>query len=229
MNTVVFMNQIAEYQFLRYVYSMLIGLTGTYCAGKNHVAAILEQRGLAALDVDKLGYIAIENKKAAIVARFGADIQNQDGTINRRRLGKKVFGREGELFALEAIVHPEANRLTLEWIAARNGNNCVINAALLHKSAVFGELNGIIVVCAPLLIRLIRAKRRDKLPWASLLRRFSSQKQFFAQYLAKNADIYRVENPGIGKSGFLPGSRRATRLECRIDAILSKLGPNTTV
>jgi dephospho-CoA kinase len=203
---------------------MLIGLTGMYCAGKNHVAAMLEQRGCAVLDVDKLGHTAIENKKTEIITRFGKDIQNQDGSVNRQRLGKKVFGREADLFALEAIVHPEANRLTLEWIAAQNGKNCVINAALLHKSAIFDELDGIIVVSAPLPVRLIRAKRRDKLPWTSLLRRFSSQKQFSAQYLAENADIYKVENPGIGKSGFLPGSRRVTRLECRIDAILSKLG-----
>jgi dephospho-CoA kinase len=201
---------------------MLIGLTGMYCAGKNHVAAILEGRGFAVLDVDKLGHTAIENKKADIIARFGKDIQNQDGSVNRRRLGERVFGRENELSALEAIVHPEANRLTLEWIAAHNGQKCVINAALLHKSAVFGQLDGIIVVSAPLFVRLIRAKRRDKLSWTSLLRRFSSQKQFSAQYLAENADIYNVENPGIRELGF-------QRLECRIDAILSKLGPKTTV
>jgi dephospho-CoA kinase len=208
---------------------MLIGLTGMYCAGKNHVAAILERRGLAVLDVDKLGYTAIENKKADILTRFGKDIQNQDGSVNRRLLGERVFGKKNELSALEAIVHPEANRLTLEWIAAHNGQKCVINAALLHKSAVFDRLDGIIMVSAPVFIRLIRAKRRDKLPWTSIFRRFSSQKQFIAQYLAENADIYKVENPGIGELGFLPNSRRSKRLEYRIDAILSKLGSNTTV
>jgi len=201
---------------------MLIGLTGMYCAGKNHVAAILEKRGFTVLDVDKLGHTAIENKKEDIIARFGKDIQNQDGSVNRRLLGEKVFGKKNELSALEAIVHPEANRLTLEWVTAHNGQKRVINAALLHKSAVFNQLDGIIVVGAPVFVRLIRAKRRDKLPWVSLLRRFSSQKQFTAQYLAKNADIYRVKNPGIRELGFL-------RLERRIDAILSKLGPNTTV
>jgi len=193
---------------------MLIGLTGMYCSGKNFVAALLEQRGLPVLDVDKFGYIAIENKKDAIIARFGADILNQDGSINRRLLGEKVFGRQDELAALEAIVHPEANRLTLEWIAAQSGAPCVINAALLHRSAVFDRLDGIILVSAPWLVRLIRAKRRDMLPWAVLLKRFSSQKQFAAQYLAGNADIYKVENPGTNKTG----------LERRLDAVLSRMG-----
>jgi dephospho-CoA kinase len=111
-------------------------------------------------------------------------------------------------------VHAEANRLSLEWIAAHNGKPCVINAALIHKSAVFDRLDGIILVSAPWLVRLIRAKQRDKLPWAVLLRRFSSQKQFAAQYLAGNADIYKVENPGTNRA----------KLECRLDVILSGMG-----
>ena len=185
-----------------------------YCAGKNYVATLLEERGFPILDVDKLGYAVIENKKNAICARFGADLLNDDRTINRRLLGEKVFGRTEELTALEAIVHPEANRLSLEWIAAREGQPCVINAALLHKSAVFDRLDGIILVNAPCLIRLIRAKQRDKLPWGALLKRFASQKQFAAQYLAGNADIYKVENPGTNR----------TRLERRLDVILSRIG-----
>ena len=197
---------------------MIIGLTGMYCAGKNLVGSILEKRGLAVLDVDKLGHIAIENQKAAIFARFGEDIQNSDGSVNRRLLGKKVFGKEKELAALEAIVHPEANRLTMEWIEAENRKNCVINAALLHKSAVFRQLDGVILVNAPLFVRLIRAKKRDRLPWLVIIKRFWSQRHFFVQYLAGNADTYRVENPGFGELRLLTG------LEDRIVEILSKLG-----
>ena len=192
-------------------YNMLIGLTGAYCAGKNHVAALLEQRGLPTLDVDKLGYAAIEAEKAAICARFGDDIRRPDNTVDRRRLGEKVFGKPGELAALEAIVHPSANRLTEEWIAAQGGKTCVINAALLHRSTVFERLDRVILVTAPFLIRLLRAKKRDRLPWRVLLKRFASQRNFTSQYLAGKADIYRVENSGF-------------HLESRIDAILSREG-----
>ena len=197
---------------------MLIGLTGLYCAGKNHAAALLEKRGLPVLDVDKLGHTAIENQKAAIIGRFGEDVTNSDGSVNRRLLGAKVFGKEDELASLEAIVHPEVNRLTAQWIEARQGSPCVINAALLHKSVAFGNLDCIILVTAPLLDRLIRAKRRDKLPWPAIFRRFASQKQFIAQYSAGNADIYRVENPGLAKSPF------PAQPEKRIGEILAKLG-----
>jgi len=195
---------------------MLIGLTGKYCAGKNHVAALLETRGLPVLDVDKLGYQALEMEKEAVFAQFGADLQKADGSLDRRLLGQRVFGKPEKLAALEAIVHPPANRLTDEWIAAQNGP-CVINAALLHRSSVFNRLDRIIVVAAPLLTRLLRAKRRDRLPWLAIIRRFASQKDFNTQYLAVNAEIYRVENPGLS------GSRSPyykEKLERRIDKVI---------
>jgi dephospho-CoA kinase len=196
----------------------LIGLTGAYCAGKNHVADLLKKRGLTVLDVDKLGHAAIEAEKAAILSRFGGDLANPDGTVNRRRLGEKVFGKPGEMAALENIVHPAANRLTEEWLSARAGKHCVFNAAVLHKSSVFGRLDFIILVEAPFFIRLLRARKRDGLPWRSLLKRFGSQKHFISQYLSGKADIYRVYNPSFG---FRPYE---AQLENRINEILSGEG-----
>ena len=207
---------------------MLIGLAGSYCAGKNHVAAILSRRGLPVLDVDRLGHICLEGQKAEVFARFGDDVRAPDGSVNRKALGAKVFGNRTEMAALEEIVHPEANRMTLEWLAVQGGlavgaegRTCVINAALLHKSAVFDRLDCIILVRAPWPVRLVRARRRDGLPWPDLLRRLSSQKRFTSQYLAGNADIYIVENPGIGE----PVSSKRSGLERRIDEILARLKP----
>jgi dephospho-CoA kinase len=204
----------------------IIGLTGMYCAGKNYVALLLEQRGLPALDLDALGHTALETEKDAVAARFGSDIINPDGTINRRLLGKKVFGNPDELAALEAIVHPVVNRMTEQWISEQSGN-CVINAALLHKSSVFNSLDFIILVNAPLPTRLRRARRRDGLSCAALLGRFARQKDFYPQYLSGNADIYKVENSGFCiKSGVsTPVRQRAhEKLKCRIDEILINEG-----
>jgi dephospho-CoA kinase len=202
----------------------IIGLTGTYCAGKNHVAGLLERRGLAVLDVDKLGHQAIAEEREAIVARFGDAVLGPGGEVDRRRLGARVFGKPEELAALEALVHPAANRLTLDWLKARGEGPCVINAALLHKSAVFGRLDAVILVRAPLLTRLLRAKRRDRLPWPALIRRFQSQWDFSARYRDKNflgnADIYVIDNRGRARV-----SRTAKdALERRIDEILANAG-----
>jgi dephospho-CoA kinase len=202
----------------------LIGLTGTYCAGKNHIAALLEERGLPVLDVDKLGHQVIEAEKEAIFARFGQNLRDSGGNVDRRLLGAKVFGKPGELAALEAIVHPAANRLTEEWIAQKMAPSAfsgVINAALLHKSSAFERLDFIILVQAPFLTRLLRAKKRDGLSWFALIRRFASQKNFTSQYLSGKADIYKVDNRGYSCSG---SRRYKAQLESRINAILSGEG-----
>ena len=205
----------------------IIGLTGTYCAGKNHVALILEKRGLPVLDLDKLGHRVIETVKNRLLERFGADILGKDGLIDRKRLGEKVFGRSGELAALEEIIHPAVNRETLAWIDSREESACVINAALLHRSSAFELLDSIIIVEAPLAVRLCRARKRDKLPWAVLLKRFRSQNEFTSQYFKGKTDIYRVSNASdCGNSGFFGLGKRspAVKLENRIDEILSLRG-----
>jgi dephospho-CoA kinase len=195
---------------------MVIGLTGYYCAGKNHVARLLEQRGLPVLDLDKLGHEVIEKEQDRLLALFGDAILGKDGHIDRKSLGAKVFGRPAELAALEDIIHPSVNRETIAWINSREEKACVINAALLHRSSAFETLDAIILVEAPLVVRLLRAKRRDKLGWIALLKRIKSQKNFFSQYYAGKTDIYRV-----GNSGYF-GSQK--KLGIRVEEILSLRG-----
>jgi dephospho-CoA kinase len=195
----------------------VIGLTGTYCAGKNYIGRLLEERGLPVLDLDKLGHAAIEIQREAILARFGRDILGAGDAIDRRLLGVKVFDKPEELAALEGIVHPAVHTMTTQWIADQGGRPCVINAALLHRSSAFEALSCIILVQAPVLTRLLRAKKRDGLPLTQLLRRFWSQRQFSSQYSAKKADIYVIENPGYFGS-------RPSVCENRINEILSRVG-----
>ena len=165
---------------------MIIGLTGLYCAGKNHVGLLLEKQGIPVLDVDKLGHKIIETEAEKITGRFGKKILDPNGKIDRKLLRKLVFGKPEELTDLESIVHPGVNRLTEEWIADKRAGKvsgletgtCVINAALLHKSTVFDKLSLIIAVYAPFPIRFFRALRRDKRPLPELFKQLVNQKNF---------------------------------------------------
>ena len=202
----------------------LIGITGKYCSGKNHVSSLLEKKGYPSLDLDKLGHKAIEAERDLILKRFGTDIlvdnilagdiPGADNLIDRRKLGQKVFGSQKELRALEEIVHPWVNKETKLWINSREESVCLINAALLHRSSAFEQFDLIIIVEAPFLIRLLRAKRRDKLPWLVLLRRLRSQKNFDSQYLRRKTDIYRVGNFSVCMNS-------GAKLENKLDEILS--------
>jgi dephospho-CoA kinase len=183
-----------------------------YCAGKNHIASLLEKRGIPSLDVDKLGHAALEQERDAILRRFGPEVLGTGGVIDRKKLGALVFGKREELAALEVIVHPAANRLTEQWLREREGQRLVINAALLHRSSVFDRLDAIILVTAPWFVRLVRARRRDHLPWGELFRRFYSQRNFTSQYFRENTDIHIVNNGPFGKP------------DKRLDDILERIG-----
>jgi len=192
---------------------MIIGLTGKYCAGKNYAASLFEKKGLPVLDVDKLGHPVLESEKEAIFSRFGEDLKKADGSLNRRLLGQRVFGKQEELAALETIVHPPVNKMTEAWIDSQKGS-CVINAALLHRSSVFNKLDKIIIITAPFLTRFLRAVKRDKLQFKEILKRFSSQNNFYAQYLSVNAEIHR-----IGNLGFIDSKKLSRSIDKIIEGI----------
>ena len=149
---------------------------------------------------------------------FGEDILAPDGKVDRRLLGKKVFGKPEEMAILERIVHPVINNLSENWISLQGKGPCILNAAVLHKFSAFKKLDALIVVTAPLALRFYRSFKRDKLKLGELYKRFLSQKDFppyGSKLFLPSADIYIIRNSGFS------GSLKT--LEKRLDVILEGL------
>jgi dephospho-CoA kinase len=86
-----------------------VGLTGGIASGKSTVAKMFEDKGAYLIDFDALAHFAEEPEQPAwkaIVEFFGIDILNEDGTINRAKLGQIVFSDQEKLSRLNSIVHP---------------------------------------------------------------------------------------------------------------------------
>jgi dephospho-CoA kinase len=86
-----------------------VGLTGGIASGKSTVAKMFEDKGAYLIDFDALAHFAEEPDQPAwkaIVEFFGTDILNEDGTINRTKLGLIVFADQEKLSRLNSIVHP---------------------------------------------------------------------------------------------------------------------------
>ncbi|GMO30178.1 MAG: dephospho-CoA kinase [Spirochaetaceae bacterium] len=173
---------------------MLIGLTGLCCAGKNYIASLLETNGFSVLDVDKLGHNALDEAADSVFARWGSVVAGEDGRVLRKKLAELVFGKQSELAALEAIVHPVVNRHIEMWINEAAGKTRFINAALLHKCEAVKKLDAVIVVKAPFILRIIRAKKRDSISFCAILRRFIAQKSFYKHYKRLNKPLYFINN-----------------------------------
>lgn len=181
----------------------VIGLTGPMCAGKNQAQTILARYGFAVLDTDETAHEALECVRDRVIEEFsavalekGIQLTNTDGSIDRRALGVVVFSNPELLARHEEIIYPKINELINQFIEENKDSGVVINAPLLYKSPVLQRCTFVIFVSAPVVLRFIRAIRRDSLPIMQIFRRFIAQKHLFAQYIGKNVDIKRVDNRG---------------------------------
>lgn len=87
----------------------VLGLTGGIASGKSTAAERLKELGAIVLDADRYGHRAYDKDSEgfhAVVNEFGHDIVGEDGEIDRRILGGKVFGDPTQLKRLTDIVWP---------------------------------------------------------------------------------------------------------------------------
>ncbi len=142
----------------------MIGLTGGIGAGKSTVAALLEARGAVVIDADRIARQVVEPGMAALTAlaeRFGADLINADGTLDRPKLAERAFASDDARKALEAITHPAIAEEFLRQVgAAPDGAVIVHDVPLLVESTRGYNYAGVIVVEAPVDTRLDRLERR---------------------------------------------------------------------
>ncbi|MBN2354227.1 MAG: dephospho-CoA kinase [Spirochaetales bacterium] len=168
-------------------------MTGLYAAGKDEVTKILIERGFREINVDKVGHLVLGEKKAEVAAAFGDGILDPGGDVDRRALGAVVFRDDGARARLEALLHPRMKELVAGEVRRTRGD-LVVNAAILFPMGLAELVDAVIVVRAPLLLRICRARRRDGAGLGHLLARMRAQKEIIPQPPPPNVDIYYVWN-----------------------------------
>lgn len=142
-----------------------IGLTGGIGSGKSTVARIFEVMGIPVYYADdRAKQLMVEDPdlKAGIIALFGAEAY-QGGELNRAYIGSLAFADPSLLKKLEAIVHPAVLADGERWNQAQKGVPYTIKeAALLFESGSYKALDKVVVVAAPLELRIDRVVRRDQ-------------------------------------------------------------------
>ncbi len=138
----------------------IIGLTGPVASGKNTVAEILAQKGFYIIDVDQIGHRVLDIKKPEIVKAFGSQILDNQGQVDRRKLGQLVFEKKKHLNCLEKIVHPLIRKMVQEEINSLQVNYIVVNAAILQKLGLLPLVNEVWVILAKANLRLQRLQAK---------------------------------------------------------------------
>jgi dephospho-CoA kinase len=177
-----------------------VGLTGGLGSGKSFVGKALADLGCLLIQADELGHAVIEPGAEAydgVVAEFGREILNPDGTIDRRRLGAEVFGQPERLERLNALVHPPVRARTLKLIeafAAREPNGIAVSeAAILIETGSYRNYARLIVAVCREEQQIERAMGRDHLTREEVLDRM--RRQMPLEEKVKYAD-YVVDTSG---------------------------------
>ncbi len=116
----------------------IIGITGGVGSGKSRVLSYMkEQFGAVICQADHVAWALQEPGQRChmeIIERFGNDILNEDGTINRKKLGQIVFRDKKQLLVLNGIMHPAVKETIVETIQSEKEKGTsyfVLEAALL--------------------------------------------------------------------------------------------------
>lgn len=157
---------------------LMIGLTGGIGSGKSTVAAMLAARGAVIVDADAIAREVVEPGMpalAALVERFGDDILQPDGSLDRPALAKKAFVDDESRRALEAITHPAIGEEFLRRVASAPADGIVVHdVPLLVESTRGYDYAAVIVVEAPREVRLQRLESRG-VPRADAEARMAAQ------------------------------------------------------
>ncbi len=160
---------------------MILGITGSIASGKSTVSAMFEARGAALVSADQLARDAVRPGSATLallVDRFGAEILEASGRLDRARLGAMIFADPAARQDLNRIIHPAIAALAEEQLARlrRSGAPLVVyEAPLLFEAGANGRVDRVLVVKVDPEIQLQRLMRRDGLDAEAARQRIASQ------------------------------------------------------
>jgi dephospho-CoA kinase len=155
-------------------------LTGGIATGKSYCLSRFHSLGTPVIDADQLAREAVAPGSAglrAVAERFGSEILQADGTLNRPALGAIVFSDRAARAALEAIIHPEVRRRIREWFAQLPHDTplAIADIPLLFETGQEHDFDRVIVCACDSIEQLRRLMVRDGLSDDEARKRLAAQ------------------------------------------------------
>ncbi|MFX0556838.1 dephospho-CoA kinase [Maribacter sp. CXY002] len=156
---------------------MIVGLTGGIGSGKSTVGNMFKKLGVPVYNSDKQAKKLMDSSKKIhnkIIDLLGEQ-SYVDGKLNRAYIADKVFGNKELLTSLNAIVHPAVRKHFLKWATKQNHPYVIQETALLFENGSRDNYDKVILVTAPIKIRIQRVVERDNSSKNGVLARMKNQ------------------------------------------------------
>ena len=154
-----------------------IGITGGIGAGKSLVAEIIKAMGYPVYNSDERAKELTESNpkiKEGLIHLFGEEIY-QNGTLNKFALAQAIFSDESLREKVNALIHPIVREDFNLWALAQNNSLVFNESAILFETGSYKNFDAIILVFAPIELRIQRIMKRDNCSENEVLKRMNSQ------------------------------------------------------
>jgi dephospho-CoA kinase len=183
---------------------MKIGITGGIGSGKSYICQRLKTRGIEVYDCDIAAKRLIRTSdsiRRQLTQLIGEDTYIGD-SLNKVAVARFLLASESNAQAIDHIVHPAVFQdfmdSGMQWM----------ESAILYESGINKLVDRVIVVTAPLEIRIQRVMQRDGITRENVEQWM--QRQWSQEEIRKQAD-YEIVNDGIAD------------IDAQIDIILEKI------
>lgn len=155
-----------------------IGITGGIGSGKSTICKVFEVLSVPVYYADIRAKALMEEDPELVQQisdLFGYGMY-EEGKLQRQKLAEIVFKDPQKLNQLNSLVHPAVFRDNEKWMAAHADANYVIKeAALIFESGSYKNLDAVITVFAPEVLRIQRVLKRDDTTESAIKDRISKQ------------------------------------------------------
>jgi len=177
-----------------------VGLTGGIATGKSYVRAKFEELGVPTIDADVLAREAVApgtDGLAAVTKRFGPDVVDASGMLDRRKVAQIVFADVDARRDLEHIIHPFVRSQADRWFrgldAARH-RFAIADIPLLFETGTANQYDAVIVTACSPDEQVRRIVARDHVTEAEARQRLAAQLPMDEK--VRRADhVIRTEGP----------------------------------
>ncbi|KAF0369014.1 dephospho-CoA kinase [Pediococcus acidilactici] len=168
----------------------ILGLTGGIAMGKSTISNFLRDKGIPIVDADEIAHAVLEFKavKVQLVKAFGTPILNEQKQVDRKQLGKIVFGESKKLGELNQIVQPVIRQEIIRQLKSFTTEPVVVlDAPVLFEQGYETLVDCIMVVSTTPAEQLRRLVERDHLTREDAQKRIDAQMPI--EIKQKKADV----------------------------------------
>lgn len=161
--------------------TFVLGLTGGIASGKSTVSDYFLEKKIPVIDADKIAKEVVEPRTpglAKVISHFGTSILQNNGELDRKKLGTIIFNNEAERMALNEIVHGEIEQRIdqlVDELKRESLSLIVMDIPLLYEVDYQEKCDEVMTVFVSHQTQMTRLMKRDNLSEEEATERIKSQ------------------------------------------------------